>query len=115
MEALSSDPEYCLCQAPGCGSGQLMNQRAADSYMICRDCHGRTCIIHEMVWHEGFTCAEIDERQTETRRLETEANNAYLAANTKTCPNQDCGQPIEKSGGCQHMTCELPIYVKYLM
>lgn len=115
MEALSSDPEYCSCQVPGCGSGQLMNQRTADSYMICRDCHGRTCIKHQMLWHEGLTCAEIDKRQAETRRLEIEANDAYLAVNTKTCPNPSCLRPIEKNGGCQHMTCELPLYNKHLI
>lgn len=60
-----------------------------------------------MEWHEGRTCEEIDEQTAEAKKAEKEANEAYLAANTKTCPKKKCGRLIEKNGGCQHMTCEL--------
>jgi len=60
-----------------------------------------------MKWHEGRTCEEIDKQLAETRRVEREANQAYLAENTKKCPNENCGRPIEKNGGCAHMKCEL--------
>eukprot|EP01138_Halocafeteria_seosinensis_P008397 gb/GECG01008581.1/.p1 GENE.gb/GECG01008581.1/~~gb/GECG01008581.1/.p1 ORF type:complete len:535 (+),score=60.17 gb/GECG01008581.1/:1-1605(+) len=31
---------------------------------------------------------------------------AWLETNTKMCPNQNCGQPIEKNQGCDHMYCD---------
>ena len=95
------------------------------SLVTCGACQRKACFIHEAEWHEGQTCAQVDLQTAETRRLEQDANAAYLTANTKTSPNKACGRPIEKNGGCQHMTCEsvlrscesfevvLPLHVLY--
>ena len=34
-------------------------------------------------------------------------NLVWIIANTKMCPNVKCGRPIEKSTGCNHMTCKV--------
>jgi ariadne-1 len=34
-------------------------------------------------------------------------NLIWIIANTKMCPNSKCGRPIEKSTGCNHMTCKV--------
>ena len=34
-------------------------------------------------------------------------NLTWILANTKMCPNPKCQRPIEKSTGCNHMTCKV--------
>ena len=42
---------------------------------------------------------------TETERHER-ATAVYMTAHTKVCPGPKCGRRIEKTGGCDEMTCE---------
>ncbi len=57
--------------------------------------------------------AQVQARLSEAARAEAiariwreeQATQAALATHTKTCPR--CDVRIEKSGGCEHMTCEL--------
>lgn len=107
LEAMSALPDFRRCLVPGCEWGQIHFGGAAQPIMACTACLRKTYYTHEMEWHEGRTYEEIDEQLAETKKAEREANAAYLAENTKTCPNVKCGRPIEKNGGSQHMTCEL--------
>src|SRR5689334_20633950 len=56
-------------------------------------------------WHEGYTCREWDE---EKRRQKDQGavddDETWVEQNTKPCPK--CESPIEKNGGCIHMTCK---------
>lgn len=103
-------PGFMACRAPGCTSGQIHWGGEAQPIMTCCDCEHKTCVIHEVEWHAGMTCTEWDEnaRVAQMRRAELAANQEYLNASTKPCPNPACARPTEKNGGCHHMTCEYP-------
>jgi hypothetical protein len=59
-----------------------------------------------MPWHSDQTCDEYDAERKE--RMEQEAASLKLIAKTaKKCPNPQCGHGITKTGGCNHMTCEI--------
>lgn len=55
-----------------------------------------------MPFHEEETCEQYDVR----RQDEVRASEALLGRISKKCPGVECGWSIEKSGGCDHMTCE---------
>ena len=96
------------CRAPGCSSGQQFSPEN-DSFIICRDCEGRTCVRCDVVWHAGETCNdyEIKKKAEEEKGRQTEekASLRYLRKKTKKCPG--CGAPTVKIDGCDHITCKL--------
>lgn len=75
-----------------------------DSYMICRECHGRTCFTCDIEWHPDISCADIAARRAEAKGVEEAAAEIYLASKSKLCPK--CKVRGAKVAGCDHMTCE---------
>lgn len=76
--------------------------------VTCVGCGNKSCYIHNVAWHEGMTCDEYDAEWRANQPAHAEANEASkatIASRTKRCPA--CERPIEKDGGCQHMTCKL--------
>ncbi|KAF8864894.1 hypothetical protein BDZ45DRAFT_581627 [Acephala macrosclerotiorum] len=104
LAAFQTMPNFTMCLAPGCGSGQIHEGGDAEPIMTCRTCEFKTCFSHKMPWHEGQTCAEYDVMRRE--RMEQEAaSEAFISQNAKICPNPKCGHGIIKYAGCDHMTC----------
>lgn len=91
---LLAQPEFRWCSRPDCESGQLTN--ADDGpIMRCHACQWRTCVRHRVPWHSDVTCEEYDANSNESPLLVTER--------IQKCPK--CNNGIEKTGGCNHMTC----------
>lgn len=67
--------------------------------MICEGCGAHSCYKHEVAWHTGQTCKEYDE----SIKQSDFATADYISRETKGCPG--CSIPIEKDGGCDHITC----------
>jgi hypothetical protein len=59
------------------------------------------CFVHSDA-HPGQTCRQYER----AHRAEEKATAAAIGAFARPCPG--CKQPIEKSGGCNHMTCPNP-------
>ena len=61
-----------------------------------------------MPWHNGMTCAQYDARKPEERerdkRVEGKDYGKMFGKGVKPCPN--CRSPIQKKGGCDHMSCK---------
>jgi hypothetical protein len=91
-------PEFIWC-AHGCGSGQLADHGVENNIVTCAKCDKKSCFTHRTKWHEGRTCVNYDEQTDPGRR----ATEQWLAQRTKNCPN--CQSSIEKTSGCDHMTC----------
>ncbi|KAM5324315.1 1-acyl-sn-glycerol-3-phosphate acyltransferase delta isoform 1-T3 [Glossophaga mutica] len=108
-----------LCPRPGCGAGLLPGPEQRDvtcaggdglgcGLVFCRDCREAA--------HEGECSAlaasaaatqayRVDERAAEQARWE-ESSKETIKQTTKPCPR--CRVPVEKNGGCMHMTCPQP-------
>ena len=84
------------CAAPNTDGPSLLRRNA----LTCRACGQPFCFEHGGA-HPGQTCRQY-ERQQRAAEL---ATSAAIATHYRRCPNRTCRQPIEKSGGCNHMTC----------
>ena len=107
LEAISAFPDFRCHLVPGCESGQIHYPGAEQPIMTRNTCGRKSCYTHESEWHEDLTCEDMDEKLAELRGKEIRANEKYMAEKTKPFPNEKCGKPIQKRGGCQHMTCKL--------
>ena len=105
-----------MCAGPRCGSGQI--HEGDDVMMICNACGFKTCARHKLPWHEGQTCIEYDDDESQIERMEQEEATAKrIAKSSQICPK--CGNGVERSEGCDHMTCkfvptdDIPAYLTY--
>jgi len=114
---LSSEEGFFRCLAPRCGAGQIHPSGTAEPIFRCGSCQTRSCIVCNVLWHEGRTCAQYQQEleeanQTDEQRMQQlaviktqeEASAATLEGISKTCPGVGCGARIQKNGGCDHMT-----------
>ncbi|KAF9698689.1 hypothetical protein EKO04_002967 [Ascochyta lentis] len=100
--ALESIPGFRWCIMKGCRSGQV-HEEASDRFR-CVGCKQSHCIKHNVAWHKGESCKQYDYRTNKKIRKEEErASKRLMQEIAKICPG--CKRPIEKSYGCDHMTC----------
>ncbi|CAF0991954.1 unnamed protein product [Rotaria sordida] len=96
---LEQNLEFVWC-SHGCGSGQLNEGATMNNTIECVNCHKLTCFTHKCPWHDGMTCEEYDMPRTNGQ---LHASERWIKVHTKECPT--CHSHIEKSEGCDHMTC----------
>ncbi|KAH7555580.1 hypothetical protein BM1_07203 [Bipolaris maydis] len=72
----------------------------------CVGCGYRMCTAHTPIvpFHENETCAEYDKRIETEKEEEEAASVALLKEKAQKCPG--CGSQIEKTTGCDRMTCK---------
>jgi hypothetical protein len=105
-KSLQEERAFRWCANAGCGSGQIIEgldvgTAGFNTWSQCHACRTRTCAFHRCVWHTERTCQQYD---ADARGSEEVALLQYFdRENVKRCPK--CGHGIEKSGGCDHMTC----------
>ena len=91
-EELSKDIFLRFCPAPDCEGfdrGSSKKQR-----LTCSQCKFEYCYYCTEKWHDGKKC-----RMNDDKALDKWAN----ANGVKFCPN--CKRKVQKSLGCNHMTC----------
>jgi hypothetical protein len=97
---LQKDPNARRCPKPGCDCAMI---GAAESpLMRCPKCGYTFCFSCRVQWHVDSTCIQYQTWCVENGDAESRFA-AWRAKNTKPCPR--CARPIEKSMGCNHMTC----------
>ena len=91
---------FDVCKAPNCG--YLYEKSSIDQTKMTRYCPKCNCTI----------CVKCNSPATRNHNIECEKNwimnndkqlASWLSKNASSCPK--CGIHIEKSGGCNHMTC----------
>lgn len=103
--ALGSLEEFGWCLAPGCTSGQLNVENS--NYMDCVNCGYTQCLKHKVEWHTNETCEQYDYRTSgQKARDEDRATEEMLDSVSKKCPGPSCNWRIQKTDGCDHMTCK---------
>lgn len=100
---VDDNPQIKWCPAPGCTYCIRCDRKNRKEAVICK-CGCRFCFNcndAEIGDHMPCPCEQVDAwRQKASDESE---NVTWLMANTKKCPQ--CRSPIEKNGGCMHMTC----------
>lgn len=105
---LEKEPNFRWCKSSTCNWGQVHEGGTAAPIVICQACRARSCFTHDIPWHIGLTCEQYAAQRANTRAAEDQASQEYIGKHAKTCPNPSCGRRIEKSQGCDHMTCRRP-------
>ncbi|KAK4954286.1 hypothetical protein LTR10_007716 [Elasticomyces elasticus] len=97
-------PEYRECPSAGCSYGYILSKDEGNIFN-CQLCELMYCVDCEILMHSGRTCIEYQDEEAQKQREEAEetANTNWKEVNTKPCP--ECHVLIEKSTGCEHMTC----------
>lgn len=107
-----------FCPKAGCGNGLL--PEPGQRRVQCNECRHTFCAQCRRDFHTGRCDAAPATQQApqaeNTNRFTpnprnvqqarwAEANDRYVRENSKPCPH--CHSPIEKNGGCNHMTCAI--------
>lgn len=85
------------CPAPGCTNAVRFE---SSSEATC-SCGHRFCVDCSKECHVPLSCANM--REWEKKMSDEGQVMTWLQHHTKECPR--CLKPIEKNGGCNHMTC----------
>ncbi|KAH7136859.1 hypothetical protein B0J13DRAFT_609705 [Dactylonectria estremocensis] len=102
LDFLSKSPNFRWCLREQCSNGEIYENGATSPCVTCTECNFRMCFTHQAAWHEGYTCAQLD-NLVSYKDASSENTRHWLVKNTKPCPG--CNAPLERRGGCYHMTC----------
>ncbi|GAM27869.1 hypothetical protein SAMD00019534_110450 [Acytostelium subglobosum LB1] len=91
------------CPAPGCNFSVRCERKERKEAVVCK-CGFQYCFScsdADIGDHMPCPCSQVDKW---LQKASDESENVtWMLANTKKCP--ECRSPIEKNGGCMHMTC----------
>jgi hypothetical protein len=100
-ETLADDPDSVWCARPGCSMAMIAN---GGMMMTCpsESCAFSFCRSCKEPWHADSTCEQHKQWKIDNGQADNLYEN-WARENTKNCPS--CLRPIQKNGGCNHMTC----------
>lgn len=88
------------CSNPKCSLLLSIDSLGPCSQIKCR-CGRLTCWKCGNRGHAPLPCNKVNDW---LQKFNKASNSLWLSMHTKQCPN--CKLPIEKNGGCNHMTCD---------
>lgn len=102
------------CPSPGCENAYILDENQKPKAMNCSSCNLSYCSHCCTPHSSGITCKQaVQERisaeqvassdDAKVKELE-KLSQELIKRITKACPK--CKKPIEKNGGCLHMTCK---------
>eukprot|EP01125_Pyxidicula_operculata_P012799 TRINITY_DN4210_c0_g2_i1.p2 TRINITY_DN4210_c0_g2~~TRINITY_DN4210_c0_g2_i1.p2 ORF type:complete len:515 (+),score=125.77 TRINITY_DN4210_c0_g2_i1:1636-3180(+) len=100
---VEDNPHIKFCPAPGCTNAIKVERKGRKEAVEC-GCGFRWCFMcadFEIGDHMPATCENVE--SWAAKAMDESENVKWMIANTKKCPL--CRKPIEKNGGCMHMTC----------
>jgi len=86
------------CPTPDCRYA-FINDNNSHEETTCPSCNASYC-ANCLIKHSAINC---DQARIQHRSNDIITSEEWIASNTKQCPS--CKKPIEKNGGCDHMTC----------
>jgi hypothetical protein len=102
-QALESMPDVSWCPKAGCTNAMIGDPNRP--MMVCSNtsCNFSYCFNCKEEWHADITCEQYQKWKIENSEADARYEE-WVKANAKRCPH--CKSPIEKNGGCNHMTCK---------
>jgi len=100
---VDDNPKVKWCPAPGCSNCIRCERKNRREAVICK-CKFAFCFQCadcEIGDHMPANCTDVE--MWKEKAADESENVTWMIANTKKCP--ECRSPIEKNGGCMHMTC----------
>ncbi|KAG6332248.1 hypothetical protein ID866_6840 [Astraeus odoratus] len=102
---VSTHPEvFRFCKTPDCTQIYRSTSSRAAVNLRCPSCFSGVCSSCDMP-HEGQTCVEYERTKSAERGRQEDAWIAAQGGRMKKCPK--CTTLIEKTGGCNRVTCKL--------
>ncbi|KAI8943266.1 hypothetical protein NX059_001285 [Plenodomus lindquistii] len=115
LTIFSEVPGFKLCNGGGCRSGQIHDPGTTGDHIFrCTSCDFRMCVNHGddiadgVPMHDGESCDAYKERLEWQQLPDAEQESlsrGVIEKESVLCPGEDCGYSIQKSEGCDHMTC----------
>ncbi|KAF9784959.1 hypothetical protein BJ322DRAFT_798599 [Thelephora terrestris] len=103
LEYLGHHPEkFKHCTTPDCPEIYSLESYSGDGIFRCQSCFVAVCVSCQEE-HDGFSCEEWKVHRDPEAREKLLEDWVEDNQNVKKCPQ--CKIPIEKNGGCNHMTC----------
>lgn len=101
---VDDNPLVKWCPAPGCENCIRCERKDRKEAVLCKCGFGFCfmCCDYDIGDHLPAPCEQV-EKWLQKASDESE-NVTWMIANTKKCP--ECRAPIEKNGGCMHMSCK---------
>ncbi|DBA01801.1 TPA: hypothetical protein N0F65_002917 [Lagenidium giganteum] len=87
-------------QCPYCNHSQVCPGGEAAPACVCESCGQEFCFVHSSA-HQGRSCAQSEKKLAALEKI----NRSLINRISKPCSG--CGNPVQKCGGCNHMTCIL--------
>jgi hypothetical protein len=95
----SHPKQFQYCSTPDCSRFYRVSQESAAIVFDCDDCLTSICTACHTGAHDRVSCADA-----KAGRDDTDAFAQWKSSNdVRDCPA--CSAPIQKSEGCDHMTC----------
>lgn len=94
--------EYSCCPTPDCKNVFIAGDEA---YYNCSICRKDYCLRCKVEYHKRMNCEQYQKSVIDKKTENADRNfmNFVKGTNYKQCPN--CKFWVEKSSGCNHMTC----------
>lgn len=101
---VENNPLVRWCPAPNCGRAVLLREIHSERNEIIKcDCGHFFCFRCGEESHAPAFCDMQKEWKTKNEGGDDALNEKFLATISRPCPS--CKNPIEKNGGCNHMSC----------
>lgn len=104
QEFLKTQTGIKHCPTAGCQNIFIKEGRAAWTY-TCDACKHNYCAECLILHGRGISCEKAKQMQKAGLSDNEKKDIEYIEKISKKCPNPGCNWPIEKNGGCDHMTC----------
>ncbi|KAL7712850.1 RBR-type E3 ubiquitin transferase [Entamoeba marina] len=95
---IDKDPNTRYCEK--CGTAMIGTRGL--TLMRCSKCNYAFCFKCKEPWHADCTCEQYRQWKIDNAKGD-DAYAEFIKNHTKPCPK--CRKPIQKNGGCNHMTC----------
>ena len=99
---VNNHSEFSSCPTPDCQNVFIADDQ---NYFNCPACGNEYCLRCKVAFHTGLNCEQYKQKLIDLKTVDADKQflNFVKGTNYKQCPQ--CRYWVEKSEGCNHMTC----------